>query len=203
LPQDLGALALYLKEADFISFHACYRFPASLRRLAAHTVASSSLARMASSLSQNVIPSVLPLWRSPRAMSPLNPSICLARGRTCSRAWRNPCRESPRRYSPSLARLPVYQGQPKGRPVSTGLPTGLSGYNTIHLQNLRNLRLSIRIIRITAVIGVMAVTVMRCVLAVLVFKQARFRHLVHAPLHGVAALVDATLFKKLRHVLRP
>src|SRR5215210_5735295 len=37
-PSSLGVLALYLIEADFVSLHACYLFPASLRRLAAHPV---------------------------------------------------------------------------------------------------------------------------------------------------------------------
>jgi hypothetical protein len=40
-------------------------------------LAASSEAPMGSSLSQKVIPSILPLWRSPRALSPLNPSSCL------------------------------------------------------------------------------------------------------------------------------
>jgi hypothetical protein len=40
-------------------------------------------------LGAGVTPSTVPLWRSPRAMSPLLPSWRFSCGRTCSRTWRN------------------------------------------------------------------------------------------------------------------
>jgi hypothetical protein len=83
-----------LKEADFVPLRARYRPPPASDVSSRIRLAASSEAPMASSLSQNVIPSILLLWRSPRALSPLNPSSCLALGRTCSLAWRRPSSSS-------------------------------------------------------------------------------------------------------------
>src|SRR5215218_1330777 len=83
-------LGLYLKETNLIPLHADYRVPPASADSLRSRLAASSEARMASSLSQKVMPRVLPLWRSPRAIMPLKPSISLPWGKTTSRAWRSP-----------------------------------------------------------------------------------------------------------------
>src|SRR5215207_10117960 len=83
-------LGLCLKETNLIPLHADYRVPPASADSLRSRLAASSEARMASSLSQKVMPRVLPLWRSPRAIMPLKPSISLPWGNTTSLAWRSP-----------------------------------------------------------------------------------------------------------------